>query len=344
MNSKSWHSNWHKAGQATRKTEQKEPLSSLPRIGISTSVLPEREQFSFWRDYAANVGTSERLGDYRYDQAFSAKNDTYFTSSITYSRHGVANPSSIDRTKIHADNGGADVLAVQLRLSGTEIEHNFRSNRMFFPGDIRILDLTQPFFSANTHYETIGVLVDKNELQGHVPNLESLHGVTLRDSAMTDFLRIHLKTVFDTVPRLTRVEAEKLSDVTMETLGASLLISMTPDAVESDLMDAPAMRAIRHYIMRHMADPALSPNQIALGVGMSRAKLFRLCKPYGTPMELVRSQRLRAARDLLQSRKAQSVEEAAYTVGYENRSSFSRAFQKEFNMSARDCLHSCFLQ
>ncbi len=336
MNAKAWCSNWHDAKTAgqIRRSEKKPEGRNVLRTGLDTRKVEQHEQYAFWRDYATDVGEFERLENC--GSTFTAFNDTHYTSSMTYSQHSVAQPSSIDRTKSYADNAKADVLAVQLRLSGQELANSFETERMFEPGDIRIMDLTQPFFSANAHYDNIGILVEKKQLRDLVPNLEDLHGVTIAGSPMANFLSAHFRSTFEVLPSLGRLEAERLSDVTLEALSAVLMIGATPNAIDSDLFDQQTIRAVRHYIRQHLTDPKLSPERIARGIGMSRAKLFRLCKPYGAPMEMVRHQRLKTAQDILQTGKAHSVEEAAYMVGYENRSSFSRAFKAEFGVSVKE--------
>lgn len=333
-----WHQSWQNISGYIVPDQNLSRVSAVRKVGVNTSLFPHNEQFSFWQEYASYIGNVGRPDND--NKAFSAQSTTFFTSSITYAHHGIDNPSFINRTKAQADNSDDNALAIQLRLSGTETGHGFDCQRAFMPGDVRIMDLTKPFYLENLSYDTLGILVRKQELQDRVPNLDNLHGITLTDSPITELFKDHLKSVINTLPLVTNVEAEKLSDVTLETLSATLLLSATPNAIESDLLDVPAMRALRHYINRNMYNKKLSPELIARGIGMSRAKLFRLCKPYGTPMELVRQQRLRKARDLMNARRVRTVEEAAYMVGYGNRSGFSRAFRKEFGISARELLYS----
>lgn len=309
---------------------------ALPAVSISTKAVPPADQFALWQEYCSSVGSIRRLDDTK--APFRAKNIAFFTSSVIYSRYAVKNPCAVDRSPQDAEKYGEDTLVIQLRQSGVEHENNIQGGRKFKTGDIRIIDLARPLFSATTAYENLALAVSKSELKDRVPNIDDLHGSTMSASPMTAFLKAHFHTIFSTVPKVNRIEAERLSEVTLETIAAALLIGATPNAIESSLLDAPAMRAVRHYIKQHLCEPGLSPEQIALGVGMSRSKLFHLCKGYDTPMEMVRRYRLQKARSLLEDGKVRSVEEASYQVGFRNRCSFSRSFRSEFGAPAREFL------
>ena len=309
------------------------------RTASDTSELPTSEQFSFWRDTAASsVGLVDRSA--AYDAPFSASSCNYFTSKVVYSRHSVRHPSAFRRDNRHIDSASAEILAIQLRLNGVETENSAGTAKLFAAGDIRIADLSRPLYSANLRYDNLAILVSKRHLADKLPGFDRLHGVTLKDTAMTRFLKTHMVSAWETVSTVSRVEAEKMAAVTLEMLGAALLGTAAPEMIEDTCLDGPVLRTVRQYIKQHLDDPALSTAQIAHGVGVSRAKLFRVCRPHGTPMALVRHQRLHTARALMTAGTVHTVAEAAYRVGYEDRSSFSRAFRNAFGIPAREFLRS----
>ena len=208
---------------------------------------------------------------------------------------------------------------------------------------MRIVDMSRPLFSVNTSYGNVAVIVHKRDLVDRVPGLDRLHGATLADGGMTALLRTHMLSVIDALPALSQQEVDRLSDVTVEMIGAALASTTSPDIIASQELRAPLLKAVRLCIEQNLHRPDLSPDFIAHAVGMSRAKLFRVCRPFGRPMELVRQKRLQRAMALIRAARTGdrpvTVTEIAYMVGFENRETFSRAFKAEFGLSARDALH-----
>ncbi|MBM9616518.1 helix-turn-helix transcriptional regulator [Desulfobulbus rhabdoformis] len=91
-----------------------------------------------------------------------------------------------------------------------------------------------------------------------------------------------------------------------------------------------------HYAAELLAcTPANPPdiNTLAARVGMSRSKFYQCFKAvYGhSPLDHLRSQRLRVAKDLLQQGN-HNVTEAAYAVGYNSPGYFTRVFNAEFGI------------
>lgn len=329
---------WVKTDNALRIIEKKLNPVHVRRTESDTNKLPVQDQFEFWRESTANIGLVERPD--LYDTPFNASSVNCFTTTAAYSRHSILSKSSIERSPRYVANMGVDALAIQYRLSGEETANSFDHGRLFFGGDVRILDLSQPFSSTNLFYDNIGILVSKKDLMDRLPELGSFHGVTLPNTPITDLLKSHMVSVMGAVPKISQAHAEKISRLTLEMLSFTLTASSTSSALESESMNSPILRAVQLYISQHLGDPTLSPDKIARNVGVSRAKLFRVCKLYGTPMEMVRYKRLRRAMELLKSESSEGVANVAYTVGYENRGSFSRAFKNEFGFTAFEFIHS----
>lgn len=311
-------------------------VSKIRATAIETRSLPVREQFDFWRDRSATVGVHERPG--RAGGAFDGAAYNYFTPTLAYVRHWVNGPSSVNRTDRHIADSQLDGVLVQLRLGGLEIANNFASGRLFHGGDIRITDLQQPMFSENLYHSNIGLIVRKADLTDRVSGLERLHGTVLADTAMASLLKAHLASVAEVLPRLSTGEIEWLAHVTNDMLCAALSGVAVPGSLEGDDLDGPVLSAVRLCIDRYLHDPHLSPERIARSVGVSTRKLFRVCRPFGSPMELVRRRRLRRAMRMLEAGRPATVTEVAFAVGFHSRETFSRAFRAEFGLTPRDVL------
>ncbi len=321
-------------GNATTLVLETFQNARILRKSLTTKSVSPSEQFSFWREVAEGVGIVDRPGSY--SAPFVASSVNHVTSSVYYSRYHCAEPSSIDRSKKYAESYGSDTLAFQLRVSGMELDNNLGTGRYFKPGDIRIFDLSQPLSSKNTAFENIALVVQKRDLLGRLSDPEALHGKILPESVMTNMLQSYMKSALQTVPELSVAQSQRVNEATFEMLGAAIMGTIRPDVLESEDTDGASLQAVRMYIERNLKNPDLTPEMIAKSTAMSRTKLYRVCKPYGTPMELVRYRRLRRAMDYLRADNSMSVELVSYAVGYKNRESFSRAFKAEFGMSASE--------
>ncbi|MFC3051589.1 helix-turn-helix domain-containing protein [Kordiimonas pumila] len=305
---------------------------------VDTAEAVPAEQFDMWQHCAAGIAELGRPGPL--NAPFRGTMTNYFTSSIGYVQHTIHDHCHMDRTQKIIDTQEVELLAVQLRLSGQEVQHNLKADQLFSPGDIRIADLSQPLFSENPAYDNIGILVTKKELLDRLPRLDKLHGFTMQAGPMTNILKTHMQSVMAEMPGLSQLDAEKVASVTIEMLSAALLGIEAPHILESESMSGPVLRSVRICIENNLHKPGLNPDSIARMVGVSRTKLFQVCKPYGSPMELLHYRRMRRATELMKSEPSITISEVSFAVGYENRETFSRIFRREFGFSARDFLQS----
>lgn len=300
----------------------------------TTKSKSPTEQFAFWREVGEGIGVIDRPDPY--NNPFGAQTVSYITSSVYYARFSCAHSSSICRDKRYAEQYGSETLIFQLRMFGTELDNDLGTGEYFKPGDIRVFDLSQTISSVNPAFENISIAVQKKDLIGRFSNPESLHGKILPAMAMTSMLRSYMQTVLCTVPDLSIGQCQPVNEATFDMLHAAIMGSLRPGILDSEDTDSAGLQAVRIYIEHNLENPDLSPDLIAINTAMSRSKLFRICRPYGTPMELVRHRRMRRAADYLRSNATMTIEQISFAVGYRNRESFSRAFKAEFGLSPKE--------
>jgi AraC-like DNA-binding protein len=101
-----------------------------------------------------------------------------------------------------------------------------------------------------------------------------------------------------------------------------------------------ALRRVMEYAGQNITDPALSPRTVAARVGMSVRKLHMLFEPTGVSFgEWLHQRRLDEARLLLlnPATAARSIVDIALSVGFNDLSTFYRAFRTQFHMSPGEC-------
>lgn len=309
----------------------------VPFSGYSTEHLVPRDQFDFWRTSASNMATIDRPD--RPGDPFHGAVSSFFTSNMAYSHHETRQSSKLVRDQRFTDNMGADVVAVQLRLKGVETANTFGHGRLFTPGDIRLFDLSRPYTSENLHFENLAIVLEHKKLASLLPRHGNWHGLVLPDGPMVRLLAQHLQSTFAALSGLSVAEAELLSNVTTDILTATLMNALPAGAREAEHQSKAILIAIRQFIEENLHRTELGPAMIAQGVGVSRAKLFRLCRAHSeSPMDMIRHQRLRRALEGIQSNTCASITELAYDLGFEHRETFSRLFKDEFGFSAQEML------
>jgi AraC-like DNA-binding protein len=113
--------------------------------------------------------------------------------------------------------------------------------------------------------------------------------------------------------------------------------SMVPSGANGNVCDgSPRYPDACLFIRRHLADPELNPDAVALHVKMSTRNLARLFARRGTTIErAIWSGRLAAARrDLLDPRLAdRSITDIAFSWGFNDAAHFSRSFSKAYGLA-----------
>ncbi len=310
-----------------------------PAVEVSrfdSTDFPVRDQYSMWRTaVAASFGTIERPAPH--EAPFPAFVKNYLTTKAGYAHHHIGCAASVRRDEKAIAHGNFDGIGLQYRLAGVEVENSFRHGTVFSPGQIRVHDLSKPFSSGNHGYENIALIVGRNHLADRVPGLAHMNGLVLpTEGAMAMLLRDHMRSSMKVLTRASKLEAERLSDVTLEVVVAALLSTDHPDILASETMSGALMWAIQACIGRNLHRAGLSPDFIARSVGVSRAKLYRACKPQGTPMELVQVRRLSRAAEIIKADPDKRITDVAAMVGYDNLETFSRAFKRTYGYSAQD--------
>ncbi len=105
-----------------------------------------------------------------------------------------------------------------------------------------------------------------------------------------------------------------------------------PDAAVTS-MDQIFLKKVVDTIEREMGDEAFGVEDLARSTGMSYSQLHRKLTALvdRSPNQLIRSIRLRRARDLIE-RNAATISEIAYTVGFASPAYFTKCFHEEYGV------------
>jgi YesN/AraC family two-component response regulator len=106
---------------------------------------------------------------------------------------------------------------------------------------------------------------------------------------------------------------------------------------ETKTPEDPFLLKFRNYIEANLTDSDLNVETIGAELGLSRVQLYRKIKALTgqSPVELLRTARLKKGRQLLQTTR-KTVSEVAYEVGFTAPSYFTKCFKDEFGISPSD--------
>lgn len=124
-----------------------------------------------------------------------------------------------------------------------------------------------------------------------------------------------------------------------KTYKKQLKVEMPKVEVESE--DEKLMLRITEYIESNIDSPSLTVEEMSKQVYMSRGSLYTkiLSLTGETPVEFIRSIRLKKAADLLEN-SDMKIAEIGYAVGFATPNYFARAFKTKFNISPSEYLAS----
>jgi signal transduction histidine kinase/DNA-binding response OmpR family regulator/ligand-binding sensor domain-containing protein len=109
---------------------------------------------------------------------------------------------------------------------------------------------------------------------------------------------------------------------------------LAPQEMQLTSPDEELLNKVVQIMEDHISDPEFNVNKMCEMVYLSHMHFIRKIKQLTgkKPIDLLKSFRLKRARDLLRQNKA-NISEVAHMVGYDLPNSFSRAFKKEFGVS-----------
>jgi AraC-like DNA-binding protein len=117
----------------------------------------------------------------------------------------------------------------------------------------------------------------------------------------------------------------------------SRLIEIKPGDVAASSMDEQFLNRLLAVFEAHISESDFSTESFAKEIGMSRNHLNRKLRVLTdlSTHRFILNLRLKRAAQLLH-KKAGTVSEIAYTVGFDNPSKFAKAFKKLYGSSPRD--------
>jgi AraC-like DNA-binding protein len=304
----------------------------LPAAVWSTDEIKPRERIAFWREAVCqtvlNVTPEEPGEDFHASisgRSFGALRFASFSSTA----------HSIIREQRHVDCAGEDQYLIGYQRSGRSELAQAGRELWLDPGEITIVDGTQPFRTRFPQpVRRILALVPRYTLDLRAPWIRR-NGICKVPvaSAFSMLARGHIRQLAGEEPLKTE-QAQLLADNLCNLLAAATAPELTGEKIQTDIQ----LQAIIAYCREHLGDPELSPRRVAEHFRISVRTLHLRFEgaQYSFARWLLDS-RLEECRRVLceTASRSLSITEIAFRCGFNDLSHFSKSYKAKFDETPR---------
>lgn len=303
------------------------PTISSRRLDFSD----EGDGFGAYHDLYRNGGTIARTGD-RFRATVTAH---LFPRMLLFDRRVIG--ASHHRTASRVRRDGYDHVNIQVLRSGSMAAGPPGDERAMRPGDVVVFDTARPQHTVLAEADFVSMSIARDAIArdaiGPAPqDAGGWHGVVLSGGAaglLGDFMLSLARHAASLAPAVADMGADMAGQLLRAAIGG-----LEPDAATrgeaSAGLDMLRWRA-EAFIDAHLGHPALDADQIAVGIGASRTRLYAAFVPAGgVAREILRRRLTRLAEALLRPGEARTVAALAFEFGFAHEASCSRAFRAKF--------------
>lgn len=313
---------------------------------INLDGLPAADRFSFWWEAVArsvvpvHAASDDALG-------FWAEMTSVDLGTVQISRVCCLSFEA-RRTPRLIRRSDPNLLQLSLTLRGRSgIEQQGRQASLSGT-DLVLYDTSVPFRAWTLPEVTADGIVVQFPRDALPLSADAVRRLTARRlpgrSGMGALLATTVRQTLRQAAALTRADAGRLSGILVELVAAVLAHELSgPETVPSCTGETMLLR-VRDFMLRHLADPNLSPATIAAAHSMSVRSLHRLFETEGTTVSAwIRDRRLDHCRrdlaDPLPGRR--TIRAIAARRGFTDPASFSRAFRSAYGLSPQEYRRQC---
>ncbi|WP_243830314.1 helix-turn-helix domain-containing protein [Caballeronia sp. SBC1] len=202
---------------------------------------------------------------------------------------------------------------------------------------ILALDMDQPCTIQSFHGRLLLLFVPRALVERSFPDAASLHGRWVRATTpVTRILIDHLVALKRQIVGLSKVDAHQSFLTAVELLAAAFSRQAGLSGDGRAAVRAAVYGQVRRYVEANLHDPDLTPDSVLASLHLSRASVYRLFEHDGGLAAYIRSRRLRMAADELVRFPHMEVQDIASGLGFNDASSFTRAFRRAFDIAPRE--------
>lgn len=306
-------------------------LDSIPLMVFDTAALPEGRGREIWEESQSRFYDFQDQGA---AESFSAHIHVWNINGLILT-DGEFSGDRLLRTMRRARSDGFDHYTFLLHRRGEWTADDGERQLSSAPGTVCSIDFARPVLTEVADNDSVTLTLPRDLLDEVLPPFDlhclSLDGV--RGSMLYDFL-------LSLPPRVGQTngpDAPHLAQAIRHMVAACLSPSRDAAARAQSQIDGVQLYRGRKQIDAHLHVSDWGAEQLAAALRLSRSTLYRIFAPYGGVAQCIRERRLARAHIMLADRnERRGVGEIALLCGFQNDSSFSRAFRQAFGYSPRE--------
>ena len=265
---------------------------------------------------------------------FSARSRSFALETLTLSDvHLSAQTSSRPEEMIRAD--GLEPVAISVCLAGRYGGETPAGPYRGGSGSVLVTDFGAPFRHVSTNARSIVLLYERSEIRRHIPRIDGLHGLVLSRKDADPLVR-HCASLIRQLPSMSETAGAATGAALTQTVLSSL--DQTGLVSASEEVHLSRLRADALWIIgQRYREPDLDVARVAALVRASRATLYRAFADGEGISATVTNLRIeQAAIALRDAKDTRLIREIALSVGFDQVSSFNRAFRKKYGCTPGD--------
>ncbi len=248
--------------------------------------------------------------------------------------HGYAHGHQFERTAQGIRRSGLDNISFILDLVGMVGErdgHNINAE----PGGLHFVDYARPLKTLPRAVDAISVALPRARADEWMLRSEMNGFVLPPDGAGAKLITAHLKSIMALGSGLSAEEGVAAIEAALLMMGRCVGQTLRMEEAQTQTSYRTVRQLATQYIDQNLMGLDLTPDALAMEIGISRATLYRAFDTEGGVHNHIQGRRLDRAYWILGRRAGRSptIAEVAYSHGFVSVPHFNRAFRARFGMS-----------
>ncbi len=305
------------------------PPQFIERTHFSTNDLSFHEQFEAWRESISVIFDVSREV---VTPVFNASVTAFRFAGIMIAETHLSS-QRYTRSNRRISNDNIDHFMLSLHVTGGWESDS--ANGLFSgeAGQICINDLAQAIITDKPQSDLIHLIAPREKLEDYQEFIEKMHGQALI-GPLSVLLAEYFHMLIGGLGELPAHSGEDLARATANMLSACL----KPSPEMLHLAQAPLrtslLRRAKRRIETQLTSPDLTPDKLAVALGVSRRTLYRTFEAVGGVHDYLLSRRLERVRhELVDENNQQRVSQIAGKYGFSRSDSFSRIFKAHYGVT-----------
>lgn len=308
--------------------------SVIPVARFTTRSVVAQARHEAWRNLVSAVFEPTPPAGQRWLDLRAEVRTVHFGQALIL--RAIAESQHFTRTRRLIASEGLDHYLIQVYRRGVCDGTYGETQNTVRPGDIKVIDLAQPFHTLNTDFDNTTLTLPRAVLAPLLERPDGMHGTVLhRQSPLGRVLAAHIHTLAEVSDTLSTAEGIALAAGTARLVAACLGASDRAREETLPYRIAAVGQAVRDFIDCNITLPELGPDLLARQFRMSRAQIYRLFAEEHGVAAYIQSRRLHhcflaLTNPALAHRR---VSEIAFDFGITSEAHFSRAFRRIYGVT-----------